>query len=315
MKTFTQAFAGGWLLLLALSVAAGCESNTGLGKADGSGPTGLAGTTGSSTGAAGASSSGAAGATSSGAAGTTATGAAGTAPATTGAAGATGTSGAAGAMADPGTLGSPQGWTGYIENHMFPSGSDAIALEFAVDAKGVVAGSIILGMGTPPPPATDPNVGYPSNLLAGAFTFGPGLGTGYVAEGYSYAFDGGSFDGHRLRFTVNVKQLWAGWCSLQTPASDGSGWCLPNWGTMANPTANMCAQFDPKTNNAVPVDCGKLFLCGGPSAVCACGTKTCAVSTASNGNATFDVFLTDSTASGSASQSFWGTNNVHFIKN
>jgi hypothetical protein len=29
----------------------------------------------------------------------------------------------------------------------------------------------------------------------------------------------------------------------------------------------------------------------------------------------FDVFLTDGTGSGSASQSIWGTNNVHFVKN
>jgi hypothetical protein len=94
-------------------------------------------------------------------------------------------------MADPGTLGAPVGWTGYIENHTFTSGSDAIALEFATDAKGIVAGTIIFGMGTPPPPASDPNVGYPSNLLAGSFAFGPGLGNGYVTEGSSYSFNGG----------------------------------------------------------------------------------------------------------------------------
>jgi hypothetical protein len=315
MKTFTHALAHGSLLLVALSLAGGCESNTSLGNGDASVPAGLAGTMGSSTGSAGASSMGAAGAASTGAAGTTSNGAAGTVPGITGAAGMTATSGAAGSIADPGTLGTPQEWTGYIENHMFPSGSDAIVLKFATDAKGVVAGSIVFGMGTPPPPATDPNVGYPSNLLAGGLTFGPGLGVGYVAEGYSYAFDGGSFDGHRLRFTVNFAQLWTGWCALQTPASDGSGWCLPNWGSMANPMANMCAQFDPKTNQAVPVDCGKLFLCSGPTAVCACGAKTCGVSTSNIVGAMFDVFLTDGTGSGSATQSFWGTNNVHFVKN
>jgi hypothetical protein len=218
-------------------------------------------------------------------------------------------------MADPGTLGTPQGWTGYIENHMFLSGSDAIVLKFATDAKGVVAGSIIFGMGTPPPPATDPNVGYPSNLLADANTRGPGLAIGFVAEGYSYAFDGGSFDVHRLRFTVSFTQLWTGWCALQTPASDGSGWCLPSWGSMSNRMANTCAQLDPKTKQAVPVECGKLFLCASPSAVCACGANTCDVSTGSIDAAMFDVFLTDGTGSGSASQSIWGTNNVHFVKN
>jgi hypothetical protein len=316
MKTFTLALARGTWLLVALSLAAGCESNTGLGNGNRSAPTGLAGTMGSSAGSAGASSMGAAGAASTGAAGTTSSGAAGTGPGLAGAAG-TAASGAAGSMADPGTLGTPQAWQGYIENHMFPSGSDMILLKFATDARGVVAGSVVFGVGTPPPPATDPNVGYPSNLLADANTDGPGLAIGYVAEGYSYAFDGGSFDGHRLRFTVNFTQLWAGWCALQTPASDGSGWCLPNWGTMSNPMANMCAQFDPKTKQAVPVDCGKLFLCDSPTAVCACGANTCGVSTGSFDAAMFDVFLilADGTGSGSASQSSWGTNNVHFVKN
>jgi hypothetical protein len=314
MKTFTYALAHGSLLLVALSLAGGCESNTGLGKGEASGPTGLAGTAGSSTGIAGASSVGAAGASSKGAAGTTATGSVGIAPGAAGAAGTTEPSGAAGAMADPGTLGGSQKWTGYIENHTFPSGSDAIVLKFATDAKGVVAGSIVFGMGTSPRPATDPNVGYPANLLAGALGFGPGGGSGYVAEGYSYSFDGGSLDGQRLRFEVNLAQLWAGWCALQKPASDGSGGCLPNWGAMANAQANMCAQFEPKTNNPVPVDCSKLFLCWGPGAVCSCPANTCGVTTQGVDVATFDVFVTDGTASGSSSAPLWGTDNVHFVK-
>jgi hypothetical protein len=309
MKTFAYALAPRGFLLVALSLVGGCDTSP-IGT---SGTSGQAGKTGSGTGAAGASSTGAAGATSNGQAGTVGT--AGTAPGNTGAAGTPVTSGAAGAMADPGTLGAPQGWTGYIENRKFTSGSDAIALKFATDAKGTVAGTIIFGMGTPPPPASDPNVGYPSNLLAGSFNFGPELGSGYVAEGYSYSFDGGSFDGHRLRFAVNTTQLWTGWCAIQTPASDGSGGCLPNWGFMANPMANTCAQFEPNTNKAVPVDCGKLFLCSGPGSVCACGAKTCGISTSGFGSATFDVFLTDATASGSASFPTWGTNNVHFVKN
>jgi hypothetical protein len=224
MKTF--ALANVTLLLVALSLAGGCESNTALGKGDASGPTGgHAGTMGSSTGIAGATSMGAAGAASTGAGGTTSSGAAGTALGITGAAGTTATSGAAGSMADPGTLGTPQGWTGYIENHMFPSGSDAIVLKFAADANGVVAGSIVFGMGTPPPPATDPNVGYPSNLLADANTRGPGLAIGFVAEGY--AFDGGSFDGHRLRFTVSSRSSGrAGARSRRRHPTDRAGVCL-----------------------------------------------------------------------------------------
>ena len=91
MKTFTHALAHGTLLLIALSFAGGCESNTG-----------LAGTTGSNMGSAGASSMGAAGAGSTGNAGTTASGAAGTAPG--------GAAGGGGGAGENDTI--PAGWTG-----------------------------------------------------------------------------------------------------------------------------------------------------------------------------------------------------------
>jgi hypothetical protein len=238
----------------------------------------------------------------------------GTSPGAGGTAGAgPGTVGAAGATIDPTTLGPSESWTGYVENRTFASGSDALTLTFATDAKGVVAGTIVFGKGTPPPPATDPNVGYPADLVSSSsFGPGPGLAMGYVAEGYSYVFDGGSLDTHRLRFTANLSQLWAGWCALQTPASDGSGGCLPNWGSMSSGDGK-CAQLNPQTQKYVPVDCGKLFLCS-PIGVCSCTASKCGVS-ANSSNATFDIFLTGDTASGSAEMPFFGMTNVHFVKN
>jgi hypothetical protein len=222
--------------------------------------------------------------------------------------------GTAGAKADPTTLGPAQSWTGYVENHTFPSGSDALALEFAVDANGVAAGTIVFGKGTPPPPATDPNVGYPPDLFAfGGLTLGPSARTLYVAEGYRYAFDRGSFDGHRLRFGVDMWQLWAGWCALQTPASDGSGGCLPNWSSTFDSAANKCSQTNPQTKKEVPVDCGKLSLCGIGPGVCSCTSAGCGPSTPSNVS-TFDVFVTSDTASGSVQGSPLGAGNVHFLK-
>ena len=55
----------------------------------------------------------------------------------------------------------PTTWTGYVEGYQFPSGSNAIRLAFAIDSYGQVAGMVFFGDGPPPPPATDPNVGYP----------------------------------------------------------------------------------------------------------------------------------------------------------
>jgi hypothetical protein len=297
-------------LIVALALATGCDDNHFLGVGDAGQPPGAAGST--STGLAGNAGMG------SGAGGTGAQvmGAGGAGPGIVDAGGPDsstaeggGASGSAGAKADPATLGAAQSWTGYVENHMFHSGSDALVLTFATDANGIAKGTVVLGMGTPPPPATDPNVGYPPDLLSQIFGAGPGSAREYVAEGYPYVFDGGSFDAHRLRFAVDTSQLWAGWCALQTPASDGSGQCLPNWG--ATFSTSMCALIDPNTQANVPVDCGKLSLCWGPTSTCNCSPSGCGLSTAKLGGADFDIFLTGDTASGSATS----LGNVHFVKN
>jgi len=299
----------GLALAATLALVWGCDANHVLGAVDG-GPSnqnpGSAGTSDmspGSTGQAGAGATGSAGAIADGAAGTGVT---------------TDAGGAAGAKADPGTLSPAESWTGYVENRTFASGSDTLTLKFSEDANGVVSGTIVFGMGIPPPPATDPSVGYPPNLVSSSlFPPGPGLATSYVAEGFPYAFDGGSLATGRLRFSANLWQLWAGWCELQTPASDGSGSCVPNWGgTSAGPPRNMCSQTNPQTMKVVPVDCGKLFLCFAGFGPCSCTASGCGLSKQNGDSAAFDIFITADTASGSADMPFFGaTNNVHFVKN
>ena len=120
-------------LSMALAAACGCDANHVLGTSNGNpgtaGSTMTMGSAGSSGAQAG--SSGSAGAAN--------------------AAGSPGTAGAAGATIGP--LGPTQSWTGYIENGMFPSGSDSLKLTFATDANGNAVGTIVFGQGTPPPPA------------------------------------------------------------------------------------------------------------------------------------------------------------------
>jgi hypothetical protein len=309
----------GLALAATLALVLGCDANHVLGVVD-AGPNiqnpGSAGTSDmspDSTGQAGTRATGAAGAIADGAA---ATGVTTDADGTAGTGVTTDAGGAAGAKADAGTVGPGESWTGYVENRTFASGSDTLTLKFAADADGVVSGTIVFGMGTPPPPATDPNVGYPPNLVSSSpLPPGPGLATRYVAEGFPYAFYGGSLATGRLRFSANLWQLWAGWCALQTPASDGSGGCLPNWGGMsAGPPRNMCSQTNPQTMEVVPVDCGKLFLCFGGFGPCSCPASGCGLSQQTD-PAVFDIFITADTASGSAELPFFGTNNVHFVKN
>jgi hypothetical protein len=252
-----------------------------------------------------------------GAAGSGLSDAAGNAPAIAGSAGMTAdTGGGAGAKADPATLGRLQSWMGTVEGFSFHSGSDALALTFAADANGVSKGTIVFGMGTPPPPATDPNVGYPSDLLTSTGYFGPdpysGLALSYVAEGYPYTFDGGSFDGRRLHFTTNLFELWAHWCALQTPAFDGFQYnCLPPW-YGGGPGA--CNVVNRETSQVIPVDCGQFLLCEGNAGPCGCGSSGCGLSSIYNG-VTVNISVTGDTASGSISGSIFGPDNVHLVKN
>lgn len=294
MKTSARSVkAIGAVLAAAFTLAVGCDANHVLGT-DESGAAGGGGQAGTSQGSQAGSSAGAAGALS----GSTG-GAAGAGGGSTGAVG--GSTGAAGLKAGP--LGPSQSWTGYVEQINFPSGSDQIKLTFASDANGVVAGTVVFGEGSPPPPATDPDVGYP----AGVGSDGAGGAPGTVPfEGYPYTFDGGTLDAHRLRFTVNLSQLWAGWCALQTQASDGSSGCVPNWSSVSD--GHSCWLIDPKTDTKVAYDCGKVMLCS-PVGQCSCTASGCTFTQTGTLWATFDVFSSGDTMSGSA----LGVN-VHFVR-
>jgi hypothetical protein len=212
-----------------------------------------------------------------------------------------------------GPLGPSQTWTGYVENFMFPSGSDALVLTFAADSQGNAVGTIVLGHGTPPAPATDPNVGYPPGLGMNQFLGVPGPGDFYL-EGYSYPFDQGVLTTQRLHFTANLNELWVGWCSLQTDV-DGSGSCLPNSGGMAAGNGASCAYGDPNhPGEYIPVDCGKFELCG-PLGPCACTPSGCTVSPneTSGEVLSLDIAITGATANGTVDAPF-GTRDVQFTK-
>jgi hypothetical protein len=204
-----------------------------------------------------------------------------------------------------GVLGQATSWTGYIENYQFPSGSDVVKFAFASDDAGQVVGTVILGNGTPPPPATDPNVGYPpgygsqsGGLIGGA--------PNYIAEGYAYPMQNGTLDGQRLRFGVSLRDLWRDWCALQTPIP-GSSFCLPNWGGMYSPQTG-CSQTNPATGQVVPVDCGKFSLCFSGSSVCICDPSGCRAQD-DYVDDMFDVSINNDRADGSMD-----THNIHFTK-
>ncbi|HEY7371214.1 MAG TPA: hypothetical protein VIF57_03480 [Polyangia bacterium] len=194
-----------------------------------------------------------------------------------------------------------QTWTGYVENYRFPSSSDAVKIAFTVDSAGQVTGTVVMGNGTPPPPATDPNVGYPPDYEAQqpvAVGAPP-----YIAEGYAYTMRAGTMVGQRLRFGVSLSELWRDWCALQTPVPGASS-CVPNWGAAFSSTG--CYQVDPATNQMVTIDCGKLSLCWS-GMVCRCDASGC--QTQDTNINMFDISINDDRADGSMD-----THNVHFTR-
>jgi hypothetical protein len=196
-----------------------------------------------------------------------------------------------------GPLGLVESWTGWIENYQFPSGSDVIKFSFASDPNGRIAGQVVLGSGTPPPPATDPNVGYP-----------PGFSGELLPqmEGLAFSMVAGNLTPNRLRFAFDNLEPWAGWCALQTPY-DGSGSFLPNWGSSM--IENVCTLFNPDGGTLV-VDCGRLNLY--LDRICECSTTSCSLRPADGGTVFFDLALSGDTASGSWTWS--DSHNVHFTK-
>ena len=189
---------------------------------------------------------------------------------------------------------SPVGvWAGYIEAYSFPSGSDGLEITIAsVDqATGAMTGSVRLGEGLPPAPATDGDVGYPAGFKFNQYPW-------LSHEGFAYTLVDATLTDARFRATFVTNELWSGWCALQTPYPMGDspehGYnCLPNWGYMGSDSG--CSQPDPMTGQQVPVDCDKLFLCE-KRRVCSCDANQC-VSSAQD-IVTLDVAIDGSIADG-----------------
>ncbi len=212
-----------------------------------------------------------------------------------------------------GPLGPVESWTGYLENYPLAIGSDQIRFSFAYDDSGQVAGTVIFGEGTPPPPATDPNVGYPPGFSRD--DFGQVLSAPLV--GFPYSIREGSYTSGRLRFVMDMVDLWADWCALQPAPTDGSPTCGPNGftdGSRVDGTAEgrPCVQtvttFDGKK---LQFECGKFDLCLNPM-ICVCSPAGCTASSGSGG-VSFDMFVVDNTASGSVREPS-DTYNAHFTK-
>lgn len=210
---------------------------------------------------------------------------------------------------NPVTAGEAESWTGYVENYTFGSGSDRIKLVFSSDTSGQITGTVTFGNGIAPPPATDPNVGYPTGMVLPEVPTLPA----YYLEGIPFTIKSGSLQSNRLRLSIDPVELWAGWCALQPPPIDGSDTCAPNWGGTANADHTVCVLSGP-SGESLTINCAKWNLCF-MSRVCKCSAAGCVVNYEESGYKTsFDLTLANGTASGSMKSHIFSGNNVHFTK-
>lgn len=210
---------------------------------------------------------------------------------------------------DAGPIGDRAGdvWEGYIEAYVFFSGSDRVRIVFdSATGDGPRTGIVVFGAGVPPPPATDPDIGYPPDVDWGSRGF-----AGEAWEGYEYPIADGSVDGARVRLRVPLGELWTDWCELQTsypqdPSGTSYG-CIPNTGGGTGPGG--CYYNDPATGAPVAIDCAKFALCDLGS-VCRCDATGCTGGEA--GSVSFDFHVMGDNGDGSVE--IGGLRNVHLTR-
>lgn len=185
-------------------------------------------------------------------------------------------------------------WEGYIENYKLASGSDFIRVAVTSATSAQACGKVTLGKGTPPPPATDPDVSYPPGYVHDPSGPVDAFFSVDRAEGFPLSVVAGTADAARFKFGADWYELWQSWCALQTPVpvqNSTTGFGCANVGEFGELGCATHVGGQP-----VPIDCGKLLLCT-ESNKCTCTMTSCRIERTSRW--TFDLRLTGDQAAGS----------------
>jgi hypothetical protein len=183
-------------------------------------------------------------------------------------------------------------WHGYIENQQAPWDDLTLVISGA-SVSGGLCGTLKVGGGPAPAPATDPTVGYPD---PNAFLQSD---QERILPGYAFTLLHTSTDGARVRFSIASTEAWKGWCAMQASYSAGQGLscnCLPNWASQGDKNQG-CKLLDPAGVQDLSVNCAKLADCGLGS-VCQCSGSGCTASP--NGSFDFDLRFTGDAGEGSS---------------
>ena len=195
-------------------------------------------------------------------------------------------------------------WAGYFEN--FKTEDDALRIAIAVASDGKLSGEIVVGTGPPPPPATNPDIAWPSPIaapMAGPYdSWSPPVSPWNFPEpsplmpGFVYHAENIRWEGQRLKFTYSTYEPWHPWCELQQSFSrpDGTFSCVPEapfrrplfcgfpdlpGGDVPCPMGPQVGDSDGQGNCIASVSppttvpCYKFVYC---DAVCSCAANHCA---------------------------------------
>jgi len=201
-------------------------------------------------------------------------------------------------------------WDGYVENIVFPSGSDVVHMEIRSANATHVCGSVVFGVLTAPP-IVDPSQGYPPGVFQCAT---PDGGAQFVVrtvdrfDSFAMTMLDGRSSGARLQFRSTVDELWRPWCDLQ-----------PSYPLAGDPGGYSCA---PAFGCAIPPgDCSVRQICDptmGNGSPCRCVSNGCTAdpSNANNpaGQLTFDLRVVGDNADGSVDTGAMGVRNLHLTR-
>jgi hypothetical protein len=199
------------------------------------------------------------------------------------------------AAPDSPLVGSYKGHWPLAENYYEPKG-DAVLTIRGLTADGQPCGTLRIGQGDPPPPATDPDAPYPvpdGIDGMGGLKLGPGLSAAY--PGVEYQIYSVKNSSSRLAFSIGYNEVLRSWCGLQT-RYPGSESCLPtNYTASQDPSG---CTITPQGGMIMPVSCVKLSNC--TPYVCVCDDAGCDAATQAT---LFDLHWDDGNLEGSVNTS------------
>ena len=170
-----------------------------------------------------------------------------------------------------------QVWEGNTLDFFFNPQNDKWRIEFdGKDASGRLCGTAtyIAAGQEAPPPATDPDAGYPPSHDPMKM----GVGRGPV-PGVTYSIIQGAEMGGVVHFRISASELWKDWCALQVPAAKSNGYGCIGGDGWSSDGVNCWIENADGTKQTYAYD--KCVLCTPPS-VCTCNAKSCAAADTSD---------------------------------